>query len=367
MALPQSPCRRTKITSGGNMMKVTSIALGATFASLLSGTAMAEQITVFDWSGYDDPGFFGAYVEKYGEAPNFSFFADDHEGFNKLRSGFKADLAHPCTSVIGKMRATDMLSPIDVSRLEAWGDLLPTLANLPFVSADGQVWMLPFDWGNTGLVYRTDLVTGDINLQTLADPAMAGKISLPDAVEDAYALAALAVGVTDWSQMTDEKFQEASDFLRAVHTNVRFYWSDQGQLDAAIKSGEIHAAWAWNATELAMIFDEIPAKMIRDPEVGVASWACGYVHLNNGEGGDEEVYDFLNALSSAESGKYLIESWGYAHANAKSYEIADQDAVAAYGYSDPEGFMASSLFGFNPSQEIAAKMLKEFERIKAGF
>ncbi len=335
--------------------------------SCLAVSANADRITVFDWSGYDDPSFFNAYVEQHGGAPNFSFFADDHEGFNKLRAGFKADLAHPCSGLIGKMRAADLIQPIDTSRLNAWADFLPTLAKLPEVSADGEVWMMPFDWGNTGLVYRTDLVTGEINLQMLADPSMAGKVSLPDVVEDAYSLAALAVGVNDWSEMTDEKFVEASDFLRAVHKNVRFYWGDQGQLDAAMKSGEIHAAWAWNATELALIFDGIEVKMVRDPEIGVSSWACGYVHLKDGAGSDDEVYDFLNALAAPASGKYLIEAWGYAHANAKSYGIADQEAVETYGYSDPEGFMAESLFGFRVSNEMAAKMLKEFERIKAGF
>lgn len=348
-------------------MKLTSLSAGLAFGAMAAFGANAGQITVFDWSGYDDPGFFNAYVEKHGSAPEFSFFADDHEGFNKLRSGFKADLAHPCSGLIGKMRAADLIQPIDTARLDAWDELLPALTKLPEVSSDGEVWMLPFDWGNTGLVYRTDLVEGEISLQKLADPALAGKVSLPDVVEDAYGFAALAVGVNDWSEMTDEKFREASDFLRAVHKNVRFYWSDQGQLDAAIKSGEIHAAWAWNATELALIFDGVPVKLVRDPEVGVASWACGYVHLKDGTGSDEEVYDFLNALSDGQSGKYLIEAWGYAHANAGSYKIADQEAVAAYGYSDPEGFMAESLFGFRVPNEMAAKMLKEFERIKAGF
>lgn len=265
------------------------------------------------------------------------------------------------------MRAADLIQPIDTARIDAWDDMLPTLMQLPEVTSDGEVWMMPFDWGNTGLVYRTDLVSGDISLQVLADPSMAGKVSLPDVVEYAYSLAALAVGVTDWSQMTDEKFEEASDFLRAVHKNVRFYRSDQGQLEAAMKSGKIHAAWAWNATELALIFDGIEAKMVCDPAIGVSSWACGYVHLKDGAGNDDEVYDFLNALATAQSGKYLIEAGGYAHANSKSYGIADQDAVNAYGYSDPEGFMADSLFGFRVSNEMSAKRLKEFERIKAGF
>ncbi|WP_259958642.1 hypothetical protein [Leisingera caerulea] len=51
--------------------------------------------------------------------------------------------------------------------------MLPALAQLPEVSPEGQVWMLPFDRGRIGLVCRTDLVESDIDLKLLADPAPA--------------------------------------------------------------------------------------------------------------------------------------------------------------------------------------------------
>lgn len=35
----------------------------------------------------------------------------------------------------------------------------------------------------------------------------------------------------DYRNLSDEQFQQASDFLRAVHPNVRFYWSDADQMD----------------------------------------------------------------------------------------------------------------------------------------
>lgn len=336
---------------------------------VLTAVSAEAEITVFDWSGYDDPGFFGSFVEKYGAIPSYSFYANDQEGFNKLRAGFQADLAHPCLGVMPKLRAAEMIKPIDSSKIEAWDDLLPALRDLSDVTTeDGQVWMLPFDWGNTGLVYRTDKInSGQVSLQLLADPSMMGKVALPTNVEDAYTLGALAIGMTNWTQMTDEQFKEASDFLRKVHQNVRFYWSDQGQLDAAIKSGEIEAAWAWNATELALKGEGIPVEMVRDPEVGVASWVCGYVHLNSGSGSDAEVYDFLNALADAQSGKYIIEAWGYAHANSEAYDIADQETVSAYGYQDVEGFLGESLFGVSLPDDLSAKMVAEYEKIKAGF
>ncbi len=42
--------------------------------------ALADStITVFDWSGYEDPAFHEAFIEKHGFSPNFAFFADEEE------------------------------------------------------------------------------------------------------------------------------------------------------------------------------------------------------------------------------------------------------------------------------------------------
>ncbi|WP_170574068.1 hypothetical protein [Ruegeria atlantica] len=54
-------------------MNIKSLSAGLALGALTAFGANADQITVFDWSGYDDPGFFNAYVEKHGGAPDFSF------------------------------------------------------------------------------------------------------------------------------------------------------------------------------------------------------------------------------------------------------------------------------------------------------
>ena len=46
--------------------------------------------------------------------------------------------------------------------------------------------------------------------------------------------------------MTDAQFEEASDFLREVHKNVRLYWSDTTEIVQALSGGEVDLAWAWN-------------------------------------------------------------------------------------------------------------------------
>ena len=56
----------------------------------------------------------------------------------------------------------------------------------------------------------------------------------------------LAIGLKDWTTMTDEQFKQASDFLREVHKNVRLYWTDNTEIVQAMSGGEVDLAWAWN-------------------------------------------------------------------------------------------------------------------------
>ena len=352
-------------------MKFTSIKALALAIVLPADVALADgaALTVFDWSGYEDEGFFANYMAKHGAAPSYTFFGSQEEAFTKLQSGFAADLAHPCTDAVRKWVAADLLQPLDTSKLKNWDNLMPEIKEVDGVTLDGQVYMMPFEWGNTGLIYRTDKISDEeISLQLMADPAYAGKVSLADAASNAYALAALATGnAVNYTNMTDEQFKEASDFLRTVHPNVRFYWSDAGQLDQAMASGELDMGWAWNQSELNLIWNETPAKMMRDIDKGIATWVCGYVHLKSSTTSVDQVYDLLNALSEPTSGKYIIESWGYPHANAEAFAISDQDLIKQYGFDDPKSFFEGSLFFDAVTPELEVRMLKEFERIKAGF
>ncbi|WP_336096604.1 ABC transporter substrate-binding protein [Roseovarius sp. CH_XMU1461] len=352
------------------MKKMTLGALALSVASApLTATAGGADLTVFDWSGYEDTGFFGSYMEEYDEAPSYTFFGSQEEAFTKLQSGFTADLAHPCSDAVRKWVAADLIKPLDPAKLDHWDALLPQIKEVDGIMIDGEVYMMPFEWGNTGLIYRTDKIADDaISLQLLADPAYQGKVAIPDAASSAYALAALATGnAADYTKMSDEQFQEASDYLRKVHPNVRFYWSDAGQMDQAMASGELEMGWAWNQSELNLIWNDTPAKMMRDVDKGIATWVCGYVHLKSSTASDDQVYDLLNALSAKESGKYIIESWGYPHGNSEAFEIADQELIATYGFDDVDQFFEGSLFFDAVDPALEARMLKEFERIKSGF
>ncbi|MEY8843216.1 extracellular solute-binding protein [Cribrihabitans sp. XS_ASV171] len=341
-------------------------------AAALTGPAFAEggDLVVFDWAGYEDPAFYQGYIDQHGGPPTFAFFADEEEAFQKLRSGFKADAAHPCSQSVPKWMEAGLLAPIDPSRIDRWDDLESSFRQIEAYMKDGQHYFIPIDWGNTALTYNTELLTEDQvqSLQAFADPAHAGRVSLPANVDDAYALAFLANGVKDWTKATDEDFQKASDFLRRAHQNVRAYWDSGSALAQLMQSGEVYLAWAWNETFATMTDEGHPIAMKRDTDEGSSSWVCGYSRLAEDTGASEDLfYDFVNAWLEPASVEYIVSAWGYGHSNTQAMAAMDQETVASMGLDFNDTIRKNTLWQAPVPADLREKMIAEFELIKAGF
>lgn len=344
-------------------------ACAAAMLVALPALAADPELVVFDWAGYEDPEFYKGYSEKHGDAPTFSFFGDEEEAFQKLRAGFKADLAHPCSQSVVKWNEAGLLEPFDTSKIPEWDNLMPGFKDMEGFTQDGKVYVVPVDWGATALTYRTDEVPEEDaqTLQSFADPKYQGRTSIGDNVDDAYALAFLATGVTDWTQATDEQFQKASDWLREAHKNVRSYWQDGSQLAQLIGSGEVVLAWAWNETATTMKAEEQPVEMNRDTKEGSSTWVCGYVNLVGGEGSEEKMYDFINAWLEPRTADYIVDAWGYGHSNEAAMAKIDPAVLESTGFADLEKYTDKTLWQAPIGPELREKMIAEFEKIKAGF
>lgn len=350
------------------MKQICSLMALTTAGAFAASAAMAD-LVVFDWAGYEDPAFFKGYVEEHGEVPTFAFFGDEEEAFQKLRAGFKADLAHPCSQSVVKWRDAGLIEPIDTSRITEWDNVIEGFRDMPGFYDGENHYVLPIDWGATAMTYRTDLLSEEeaATLQTFADPKWQGRVSIGDNVDDAYALAFLAIGVTDWTKATDEEFQAASDFLRKVHKNVRTYWQDGATLAQLMSSGEVALAWAWNETAVQLKAEGHPVEMKRDTKEGASTWVCGYVNLVGGEGSEDQMYDFLNAWMEPRSADYLVSAWGYGHSNGAAMREIDAEILTASGFDDLDSFKKNTLWQAPVPAELREKMIAEFERIKAGF
>jgi spermidine/putrescine transport system substrate-binding protein len=346
----------------------TTLLAGAAMALALSTTAFAEdpELVVLEWAGFDHQPLIEGYVEKNGAMPTYSIFADEDEAFQKMQSGFAADIGHPCSKQVVKYRDAGLIEPWDTSRIPEFANINPLYLSSPVHSDDQGVWFIPTDYAFTALAYNTEQVpeADAQSLQIFVNPAYQGKTSLPTNTDDAWSLALLATGVTDWSNVTEEQFQAAAAWLRQAHLNVRTYWNDPSELASLMKSGEVTVAFTWNDGVAAAKREGVPVAFNRAAQEGAATWFCGYVNFANGPGSEDKAYDFINAFLEHRTAPALLEQFGYAMTNTAAMAEIPAEALAE-AFVDP---VTTTLLAQTPiSPEMSNRMLEEFEAIKAGF
>jgi len=292
--------------------------LGTAILAVSATTAFAADpdLLVFDWSGYEEDGFFVNYAEQHGSGPTYAFFGEEEEAFQKLRSGFKADVAHPCSQSVDKWYQAGLIEPWDISKIPNYDTLADLYKNDPTFVRDGEVYFIPADLGMTGLIYN------------------------------------------------EEDMQKASAWLRQAHANARAYWADGAELAQLMATGEVLVAWGWNETPVQMTSDGYNIGFQREAAEGSSSWFCGYVNLKDGPGSEDKAHDFVNSFLSPETADYIVNEWGYGHSNTTAMGTFDNATLTEVGLND---ITAPQLAQLPMDNALREAMIKDFERIKAGF
>jgi spermidine/putrescine transport system substrate-binding protein len=323
-----------------------------------------DEVIYFTWSGYDDPGFFPAYVKKHGANPQMPVFADSEEARTKVQSGFVVDIDHPCSSDVKRWRDADLIQSIDTGRLSAWGDLFPELTKLPNTVDGDKHYFVPVDWGNTSVLYRPDLV--DIPEESwtiLWDERYKGKLSMGADATESVPIAGILAGAKNPFDMTDDELAKVKELLIKQKPLLRFYWDSNAAVEQALASGELVASTGWNSSVVTLQGQGVNVKFM-NPKEGIESYCCGLVFLKNAPHPDK-AYDLMDAMTQPEAGKWLITTQGYGHSNKKSFDLVGAEGLKAVNLpADPSVFFAKSVFQqYIPNTD---KILKMYEEVRAG-
>jgi spermidine/putrescine transport system substrate-binding protein len=341
--------------------------LGLLAAALVSigGPALADgKLKYFTWSGYELPEFSKSFLAAHPDGVEYSMFGDDDDAFTKVKAGFRPDVAHPCYDKVARWNKEGLLQPIDTKRIKNWDAIFPTFRNLPDIQAgDGKVWFVPWDWGNTSILYRTDLVKNPEQSWTLLwDKQYAGRMATIDAVHDTPIVAALLAHVNPFD-MSPADLDKVADKLREQRPLLSAYTTDMTSVEQSLASGQLVAAMTWNASAVTLKKQGVPVEFMK-PKEGMLTWTCGYVLLKDSTNVDL-AYDFINSRLEADSGKYLIENYGYGASTKTAFDqVPKADLQRLQLPDDPDVMLKSTIFtGPMKQNDDIAKM---FEKVKAG-
>jgi spermidine/putrescine transport system substrate-binding protein len=336
--------------------------------SRTAAAAAADQATYFTWGGYDDAAMFGPYIAKHGEPPNFAAFGGSEEGLTKMRAGYVIDVAHPCNQGIPRWVATGLFRTVDTDKLSNWSDVIPSLWNLEGNVVDGKPYMVPFDWGQTSITYRPDLVDWQGEEESwglLWDERYKGRLAMIGAGGDSWWCAAIYAGVDFKEIATKENMEKVAALLRKQRPLIRLYTDDMTTLEQALASGELVAAMTWNSSPVELQAQGVPVAFAA-PKEGALTWVCGAM-MHKDAPHPDKAHDIIDAMISVETGIWLI-NYGYGHSNIKSFAEFTDEQLAGQGLNrDPSVVLDAGKFQLPQSQEFETAMNQEYEEIKAGF
>ncbi|MDP6097830.1 MAG: extracellular solute-binding protein [Gammaproteobacteria bacterium] len=343
-------------------------------AVLLTGALMSCQkadegadslvdLTILEWSGYQQAQYHPEFNAKYGGQPAVALFAEEEDAMQRMRNGFQADLVHLCASSLAEARDSGLIKPLDISRIPRWSDINPSLLAVKDVQVDDEYWIAPWDWGYSTVAYNPELI--DIENATydiFIDPRFKGKTALPSSTGVNFIITGIIGGWADPLDPTETEMEAAPEIFRKLLGNARFIWSDGTQLEQAWVAGDVGISYVYGSASIRMKKEGIPIVVVKP----LMTWMCGLSLAANGAGSEDQAYDYINAMLDPQSGVALFDVYSYGHGNSKTVDLIDPDRVVGTGIDDATDFFTRGLYTGAMPPEKEARLFQLWYEAQAG-
>ena len=319
-------------------------ALIVAFAALLAGSAVtmdafaqSKEIRVLNWQGYgtDEKWATDQFEQKTGIKVVHDYFNSEQEMLTKLRtSPGTYDVVLFNNTFVMEAVDAGLLQPIDTSKIPHFADLTPSMRDSERFVKDGKHYAVAWVWGVTSIAYSTEkMPEAPQSLETLWDPANAGKIGWRDDAVESVQFGALATG-QDMNAPAD--MAKIKQKLEALKPQIKTFWSSEDEWNKYFTAGDYNIAtyWSGSAARSKKAF-KLPVGFVV-PKEGAIGWFDGLaipVDAPNLEG----AYAFIDYMVSPEFYvKWDTDVGAPASANAKANAALPEDAMNRSVLGNPE-------------------------------
>jgi spermidine/putrescine transport system substrate-binding protein len=291
------------------------------------------RLSVLEWAYYEVPEMWVEFGEQHPDVELiFNFGASDEDIFAKYLAGSGEDLVHFYTPFLQFYVDEGLIQPIDASRMTNW-DKVPQ-GFRESCTIDGVVYCVPWDWGFSSILYRTDRVPEGVDSwAALFDERYAGHISMWDSGPAAVTVATYLLGY-DERDLMDEQLEEVKQMWIDQRDLNLFYWTDEPELEAAISTGDVWVAYAWNGAYYRLLSSGVPVAYA-SPRQGRNSW-IGQYGISAKSANYDLALAFLDGKLGEQTATNLLVDYAYGHVVPEYFGVVtDEFLIAALSLDDP--------------------------------
>jgi spermidine/putrescine transport system substrate-binding protein len=313
-----------KRLSREQLLRLTAAAGGATLLGSRFDTAHAAlerlgsesgRLQVLDWPGYGNDGgqsMFAQYVKTHPQnKPQFTQMTSESDALGRIHAGLKPDLFRPYVGWVKYFATSGLVQSWDTKQISNFKHLNPFMVKAG--QYKGKQYGIPDDWGFDAILYRSDKVHPKArSWGLLFDERYKGKIAWFDDLE-MITIAGLYLGFDKPWRQSDSELKKSQKLLMSKKHLVRLIWSSETNLWEAFGNGDLWIAYAWPNDWVQMRKKKLPVVYMRPKEKPIA-WVGMFMLLKDSKR-PHLAHAYVNAWSSARSGKWLEDNYGYGHAN----------------------------------------------------
>ena len=220
------------------LVVVLALVLVSWLGKMSTGQAEKRELRVYNAGEYVDPELLARFEEEYNCTVIYETFESNEMMYTKLLAGDKYDLLIPSDYMIERLIREDYLQPVDWSLISNREALNPDVLNQAY--DPGNVYSVPYFWGNVGILYDTTVVDeADLadGWDLLMNEKYAGNLYMYDSERDSFMIALKALGYS-MNTHDEGEIREAYEWLLRQRDTMNPIYAGDDVIDNMISGNK---------------------------------------------------------------------------------------------------------------------------------
>jgi spermidine/putrescine transport system substrate-binding protein len=290
-------------------------------SSAPSEPSLADELTIYNWSGDLPTSVLEIFTKEYDVNINYVVYESQEEAIGELRAGEVFDVVVMESRFIPLLVSEQLLAEIDGHNVPNFKNISANFRNLVY-DPDNR-YSIPYNWGTTGLIYRSDLVETPVTRWAdLWDPRYTGKVGIWSGVpRDVIGFTLKSLGYSANSE-DPAALEQALNRLLEIRPHVIFLEDfDLADSSEIMASGQAVISMAY-AVDAILSRQENSNVVHVLPQEGALMWNDTFVIPSNSPN-KATAELFLNFLLRPEISAQLINEHYFPMANELAEPLID--------------------------------------------
>jgi spermidine/putrescine transport system substrate-binding protein len=272
-----------------------------------------KELNIYNWSDYIAEDTIPNFEKEFGVKVTYDTFESNEEMVAKLQAGATGyDLVVPSGYIIPVLVATDLAAPINKKYLTNWGNISPIFMNLDTDPNNRHT--CPWQWGTTGIAYRTDkITTAPDSWAVFHDHNLHKKMTMMDDGREVIGAFLRFRGHSLNSVNPTELAQAKTDAITAKQ-HLKAYIS--APVKDQLIAGDVWVAQLWNG-DTTQAKAQQPNLGYVLPKEGCTIWSDSLV-IPKSAPHPRAAHEFMNFVLRPEVAASISNFTGYGSPNAKA-------------------------------------------------